>query len=367
MKRPDKKDLMLLDYIASLAPRNINRIARKMGIPPETVRKRLKSLSSHFPLKCHINIYHTNLGLKKAVVIANARSGYEDGLLEAMKANDFWIYVTRVFGDHEGCLGIYTIPKQNCKDFEEFITKITESNIAVDAKIYWSTCFHAVQSRSKWFDDSVRTYIFKWEDWINEVINEKVDLPFTLKDPEDFRVLADKTDILILKELEKDATVSFQRLGEILGISPQLISYHYRKHIIPNNLIEGFQVTFFHFDLNTSERVYFIFDFDNYTNMAKFANSLLDKPFAVILGKILGRNSLFGYLYFPRKEFRRFMDALSKLARVNFIKSYTHLIQDLGKTYRQTISYEYFNNGRWIYDHTKHLRKLEEVLSNFAG
>jgi len=92
--------------------------------------------------------------------------------------------------------------------------------------------------------------IAEWEEWIREVIDETVRFRSLWTTQTIFRVLADKTDILILEDLEKDATISFKKLGEILGIFTQLIWYHYRQHILRNNLIEQFKVSFPHFGIN---------------------------------------------------------------------------------------------------------------------
>ncbi len=37
------------------------------------------------------------------------------------------------------------------------------------------------------------------------------------------------------------------------------------------------------------------------------------------------------------------------------------MIQDLDKTVRQTISYEYFEKGSWIYEHDKHIQRLVDL------
>jgi DNA-binding Lrp family transcriptional regulator len=221
-----------------------------------------------------------------------------------------------------------------------------------------------VNARCNWFDEQSGYWKFEWESWIEEIKNENTKLPYTLIDPKDFPVLGDETDLLMLKELEKDATIKTARLAKILGISPQLARYHFRKHIIGKGLIENFEITALHFGRETSEFYFFIFDFGDYEKLAKFASSLLDKPFAKAVGKILGKNALYGYIYLPRSEFRNFLKALSKLVKTGFLESYRYVIQDFENSSRQTISYEYFKNGSWIYDHKKHMENLQNMVRN---
>jgi hypothetical protein len=150
-------------------------------------------------------------------------------------------------------------------------------------------------------------------------------------------------------------------LAQKIGISQQLAAYHYLRHIQEQNLIESFEIIHPYFDKTSSDYFVFLLEFDSSETFAKFASSLLDKPFARGLGKVLGANALIAHLYLPRTEFRRFVDHLSNLIRARMLKKYTYVIQDLGKASRQTISYEYFERKKWTYDHEKHLRNLEKA------
>lgn len=335
-------------------------------MPPETLRKRLKRLTSNFFLRFHANIYHTYLGLKKAVVLAEATPGYEDLLLESLKRNDFWIFVSRCYGMFEGCVGIFTIPKDHCVNFERFLDEIEKLSVARNIQFFWCTCFHAVHSRCNWYDRESQTWHFKWDDWIEEIPAEDTELPYTLVDPVGFPIKGDYIDVFISKELEKDATTSFTEIAEMLGVSPQLIGYHYHNHLIKRGLIESFEVNDFRFGTTSSNFLFFVFKFQSEEQLAKFASSLLDKPFVRILGKVLEKNALFAHIYLPKPEFRSFIDSLSILIRRDLLQSYSYVAQDLRKSSRQTISYEYFKRGTWIYDHEKHIHSLHDLVEQIA-
>lgn len=358
----DYTDLKILEGLDVYGPRNVTNVARKLGIPAETARKRLKGLQSQNFLKFHVNIYHTNLGLKKAVVLAEATPGYEDLLFNCLKTNDFWIGITRCYGKFEGCLGIYTIPLSHIEEFKRFVKELERLKLAKNIQVFWSTCFHSVPFTCNWFDEGSETWVFPWDKWLEEIPSQGTKLPYTLVDPEDFPTLGDEIDVFILKELEKDATISFTDLARILDTSPQLVRYHFREHLLKRGLIESFEVTFFHFGRATSDYFFFIFKFDSMEKLAKFALSLLDKPFAKGLGKILGDSALIAYLYLPKPEFRKFIDSLSKLIRNGLLRDYDYLIQDLREASRQTISYEYFKDGAWLYDHEKHIQNLRKLV-----
>jgi DNA-binding Lrp family transcriptional regulator len=364
----DSIDVKILEGLGTCGPRNLTKIARKLGLNTEMVRSRLEHLSSLFYLRTSANVYHTNLGLKKAVVFAEAAPGHEELLFNCLKVNSFHIYLTRCYGIFEGCFGIYTIPKDRCTEFEKFIGEIEKLGVAINVQVFWSTCFHTVNRTSNWFDHEAQIWVFPWDDWVKEILTEQTKLPYTLVDPRDFPMKADEIDLFILKELEKNATISLRDIAKMLGITPQRAQYHFKTHLIERGLIEDFQIFIFPFERTISDMFWFLVKFDSKDNMAKFARSLLDKPFVYVLGKVLGESALITQIYLPKLEFRRFIDALSTLSRNGFLQSYDYVIQDLRKDRwsRETIPFEDFKDGSWIYDHQKHVKNLRNLVKETA-
>ncbi len=364
-RKLDHTDINIIRALQTFGPRNMTRVARKLGIHSRTLRDRVKRLNSHFSLSIFAGPYHTNMGLKKAVVLAEAFPGREKLLLNCLKANDFWIYLGPCYGTFEGCVGVYTIAKDNCSQFEEFLHEIEKMGVSPKIEHFWSTCFHGVNFTDKWFDLSSNKWIFNWDEWIKEIPTEGTKLPYTLIDPDDFPQKADKLDVLIIKELEKDATITFTELAEKFGTSPQRIKYHFENHILKYGLLECFGVSLF---LRAGPDIIFLlFRFDTREKLSKFAVSLLDKPFVHIVGKLLAQNALIAFTRFlPPEEFRKLRQKLSKLIEIGFLQWYSYAIIDIKTAQTQTISYEYFdeNTRAWIYDHKRHLEKLQSLVSN---
>jgi DNA-binding Lrp family transcriptional regulator len=362
----DNLDVRILEGLAEYGPRNMAKVAKELGIPRGTVISRIKRMSSSFSLRLLTTIYHTNLGMKKAVVFAKATPGQEDALFNCLKVNKFYIYLSRCFGMFEGCVGIYVIPVEHTTEFEDFLTEVEKMGATRDIELFWSTCFHTVNRTRNWFDDKKEAWVLHWDKWLTEVSSSESELPYTLKDPENFTLRADETDLFIVKELEKDATVSLASIARKFETTLQNIRYHYEKHVVRHGLIETFQMAIPPFDWATSEMLFFVFKFGDSEKMGKFARSLLDKPFVIILGKILNENSLVSQVYLPRHEFRNFIDALSKLVRENFLENYEYVFQDLraGKWSRETVPFELFKNGGWIYEHSQHVKALYDLTSH---
>jgi len=369
LEQLDNLDVRILEGLAEHGPRNITKLAKELDIPRGTVISRIKRMSSSFYLRLVTTIYHTNLGMKKAVVFAKATPGQEDVLFNCLKVNKFYIYLSRCFGMFEGCIGVYVIPVEHTAEFEDFLEEVERRGVTQDIELFWSTCFHTVNRTRNWFDYDKRTWVFPWDEWLDEISSSGSELPYTLKDPESFVLKADETDLFIVKELEKDATVSLASIARKFNTTLQNVRYHYERHVVGHGLIETFQMAIMHFDKTTSDMLFFIFKFDDREKMGKFARSFLDKPFVLILGKILNENSLVSQVYLPRHELRDFIDALSKLVRANFLKDYEYVFQDLrpGKWSRETVPFELFKNGSWMYEHSQHVKALHDITSDIKS
>ncbi len=362
----DLCDVRIIEGLGKYGPRNTTEVAKRLKIPRGTVVSRIKRMSPLFNLRLHATVYHTNIGLKKTVVFAKATPGKEELLFNCMKMNDFYIYLSRCFGMYEGCIGIYVTPRDECSEFEQFIQEIRRLGVAEKTELFWSTCFHTVNPTTNWFDTTSEEWVFPWDKWVQEISTRTSHLPYTLVDPDDFPIKADATDLFILKEMEKDATINLTDIATKLGMTPQNVRHHYEMHVVKRGLLETFQIGILPFDRIVSDVLFFVFKFKTREKMAKFAQSLLDKPFVYIVGKILGENAIVSQVYLPRPEFRKFVESLSKLAREGYLESYDYVFQDVnpGKLLRQTIPYEHFRDGSWAYDHDKHIQNLRNMVKS---
>ena len=58
------------------------------------------------------------------------------------------------------------------------------------------------------------------------------------------------------------------------------------------------------------------------------------------------------------------MNSLSCLCKEGIIRSIFYVTLDPTSYRRQTISYEYFENGVWLYNHKDKIKKLKEIASS---
>ena len=358
----DEVDVKILEGLSLLGPRNVSLIAKHLGMPPTTVRYRIRQMLDDSILLLHLIPYHTNMGLKKAVIFVEAVLGYEDLLLDCLRVNDFWLYLCRIYGPFEGWGGIWTVPKKNVEDFNFFFKSLIDLGVAKSVEINWTTCHEGIPVKSRWFSIEENSWGFNWDEWIKEVETIEGKLPWTLEEPDDWLIKVDYEDLLIIKELEIDGRATLTEISKKLGIPVEKLKYHFREHVLKRGLVEGYQIEIFRFPSLSSELLFFKFEFDSYEKFVKFALALRDKPFPIHLGKVIGENALTSHIYLPKTEFRKFIKALSILIRKGLLKRYHYVIQDMNLQWRETIPYEHFENGDWDYDHKKHIEDLGKIL-----
>lgn len=358
----DRTDVKILEGLSLLGPRNLALLAKHLDIPTTTVRYRVKRMLDNSLLFLHLNPYHTNMGLKKAVVFIEAVQGYEKLLIDCMKANSFWIFLCRVFGPYEGCGSIWAIPKENDKDFESFLQSLYDSGVAKSYEVYWTTCHEGVPVNSRWFNIEKNRWAFNWDEWLKEVEAIEGELPWTLIEPDDWPINVDYEDLLIIKELEIDARQSLTGISKKLGIPLERLKYHFSEHVSKRDLIESYQVEIVRFPILFSDYLFFKFEFSSHEKFSKFALSLKDKPFPTFLGKVLRENTLLSHVYLPKLEFRRFIESLSSLIKRGILEKYSYVFQDPFTQWRETIPYEHFKDGRWHYDGEGHQEELRKII-----
>ena len=361
-------DVEMLRALWELGPRNLSRVARTLGINRRTLVSRIERMKSdpHFFLRIHTSVYHTNIGLRKAVVFLEANPGMEQFLYDCLLINKFWLYVCRSYGMGEGCTAVYAVPVENCSELEEFLHSLISLGVARTFDVYWSTCFQGGRMTRDGFDDNLKKWVFSWDDWVVEVQKQGTDLPYTLVEAKSYFNYADEIDIRMLEKLEEDATRSLTEIARSLGISRQLARFHYKEHLVGKNLVEGYEVFVMRYGSAPSIMVYFTITFHSHETFAKFTRSLLNKFFVLTMGKNLQEHRLIVEVFLPPEEFRKFVEVLSKMVRLKLVKEYKYAIQDLGIRCRQTVSPPLFIGKSWVYDHKVQMTTLQQKISDFS-
>jgi len=361
LKMLDATNAEILEGLGKHGPRNILALAKSIGLPPTTVAFRVKKLMQEGLLEVRTNLDYSKLGLMKAVLIAESGPGRKKKLQKVITNLGYWTYLVRCYGKYDGYYAIFAFPAEYRKELEEYLDTAAQLKRLSRYIFYWTTNFTEVAPNFDWFDFRSKSWNLQWKRWIEEIQNASEKLPRELIDAESYSIRVDETDVLILKELEKDGTAKFTKLAEVANMTPQGVRYRYNRHIVGRGLLTDYEVATLPYPLTTSEMCSFIIDFENEEKLSKFVNSLQNKPFIFSYAKVIGQNSIAVHTYTPKTEFSKLIDSMNRLTEKRLTRSFLYVTLDVASFKRQTISYEFFKENKWTYPHEEKLEILREV------
>lgn len=357
----DETNAKILEELAKHGPRNISNVAKATNLPDTTVRFRLKRMIENDLLLVTINPNLPRLGLAKAFLIADAMLGRHDALLEAIRNAHYWTYTIRCYGKMDGYCAYFAFPAEHKKELQNYFKEVRATGIISRYKFFWITNSYYVPLNFSSYNFKEKRWKFQWLKWVNDILNAPAELSDVLKETESYQIMADKADLVIIKELEKDATIELKKLAKILKVAPQSVGNRYRKHVKDRNLISNYNVDIFPFPLAVSNLYNFVMDFKDEKAISKFVNASNQKPFILSYAKDIHKNSLITNIHILKKEFPDLIKSLNRLYSEGLIRHFSYVTLDPTAYTRQTIAYKYFENGKWTYNFEERIRKLKEI------
>jgi len=198
-----------------------SKISRETGVPIPTVRyiltKRLPKLgfSSWAAINCG------KIGLQRYLVTLSSRltPEYLSGLLRMFGEFMYLTYYTYLMKDRK-FLTIFTLPPKYVNDLMELLENLKSMGIINDYTMEKLLYRRILPFRVDCFD-------FKRGVWRQDWFNREYRLPEIYEELEP-TMNFDKTDILILKELQKNIFIKYVELSKKLGVSRQTVKRHYQ-------------------------------------------------------------------------------------------------------------------------------------------
>jgi serine protease inhibitor len=145
-------------------------------------------------------------------------------------------------------------------------------------------------------------------------------------------------------------------------MTPEAVRYRFQDHIIKRRLISDYEISILPYPHQSSEMSSFVIEFKDKNALAKFANSLSNKPFILNYTKVIGQSKLIVHFYIPKIEFSNLVDSINSLIEMRIVERFFHVALDISSYKRQTVSYEFFEKNKWTYNHESIIRDLK-VLS----
>jgi hypothetical protein len=236
-RRKLNSELVLMAHqLVEVGP-NINEIARRTGQFKETVRYRYHRFFLDKGIKVQAVQSYSKLGFKRLVLIAklapaceaNAKSIFDAlsdlcylrGYTRVMLGGEYVIHVAVPSELVEGCAAVYTA--------------LQEAGLFSELEILEFEEIRNPPMKPESFDFIRGTWSFDW----NTALTKGMKLPLSGKPKVE---KYDKVDLLIMKELDIDASRRMVKMAENLKMNLNALEFHYREHVKARGLIKGYRL-----------------------------------------------------------------------------------------------------------------------------
>jgi DNA-binding Lrp family transcriptional regulator len=224
--------------IGVVGPRNVAEIARLTGGHQETIRYDVKTRLTRLGFRYHAEVDWDKLGLAQhwATLRFSPRyAGSEVKIFEALNRSCYLTYYTKVLPQGQ-YLAIFSLPTGQTSGCKGFLERLCEREILTEFTLDEVVFTRHAPMNPKFFNFRSG----KWEvDW-NRVKREPV-RPLPLEEKKGVSI-ADHYDLLLVKELQKDARQQVTGITRKLGLNSKNMEYHYRVHVLGHRLIRSFIV-----------------------------------------------------------------------------------------------------------------------------
>ena len=200
------------------------KISKETGVPTATVRYILTKRFPKLGLSVKALINRGLLGLQRYLVMIKPALSpkFTSGLLSTLGEFMYLTYYTYLTRQRR-FMTIFTLPPKYFDSFVEFLNRLKSAKIIADFEVDKLFYVRGLPFRVDCFDFKEGVWRQDWKErgsWIPEVYEN----PTT-------ELKLDKIDLLILKELRKDAFIKYIDLAKILKLTRQTIKRHYERAV----------------------------------------------------------------------------------------------------------------------------------------
>jgi DNA-binding Lrp family transcriptional regulator len=364
LKDLDSMNIKIFSAMWKLGPRNLLEVSRHTGIPFTSVYHRIERLESKVdgPL-AHIIPKVSKLGMMRVVVLVTARLGCEDAVTHALKLPNLWASVNSCEGTftHDS---VHYVPVQYISEFRNYVHKLAETGLIKRFRILVTGDYIPNFPDFSYYDAAHHEWRFTWDQWFTEIADGTSTV--SIDDPSSYEIVTDKKDILIIKELEKDARKSFSELAPVAGISLHGVKYHFDKRLAPAGILKGYQFNVVPFPKEVSAFHEMMLEFNSKLDLDKFYSVVPRMFFIIGISKIPKRNAILIRTYILNSQLPKLYALFSQLAKAGMLQSYSVIRKDLRSRVSQSVSYELFDENKgWTCDFDKCLMDLDKLSANY--
>jgi DNA-binding Lrp family transcriptional regulator len=360
-KQLDQTNIKILSNMWKFGPRNLLEISRRTGIPFTSVYHRVGKLEAKSGGVVRVIPQIAKLGMRRLVVLVNARAGEEERVQSALKIPNFWWSINPCespFTFHS----VHAVPAKYLTEFSTYIKELHDIGLINEFRMIRTGEQFPNFPDFQYYDPKTNCWTLPWGSWLKELGQIH---PRRIRDPTGYATLADKRDLLIVKELEKNARKSFAELAPVLGVSLQAVRYRYEKRLVPRLIVNNLDFDVYPYPVEMSAYHEIMLEFPGKDAMDKFF-SLVSQLFFVLAGsEVLGRTALMVRTFILESQLLNMFKFFSEMANNRMLDSYSPVRLRLQGREMQTISYELFDDEiGWSFDLKRRMSELHELAKH---
>jgi hypothetical protein len=354
----------LVDLLTKLGP-DIPEIARRLGQFKESVRYRFKQklLSKGFAVQAAVD--HEKLGLRRVVSIVKFGDQYEayaESILTAMSELCYLVSFEMTLPEGQFLLN-FSVPEEFLPEFSQFMEALRAKGLFTSVECHFFDAFRNTPMRAEFYDFNRGVWDF---DWSSASLTPEA-ISYTPVKPARF----DYLDLLVLKELQIDATMSLVEVASRLGLNYKKLAWHYSAHVQREGLIEGYTVNWMgtRYEYRTEKALHRKHKYIRINMLAQCRSdaerlSLMSKsnrlPF--LWAEAFGKD-YYAEFAFPVEFVNEAMQYLRAMLR-GFDDRARYFVMDQTNALAFTISYKLFDREarRWRFDREELLRRFDNLI-----
>ncbi len=345
----DDENVEIIGAMKKFGPRNLQSIARKSGVPYPTVYTRVNKLGTQGLLDTWTYPNLAKIGLARSMVLLTPSPGREVIASEALKIPGYWLWIARCTGECNGYYSQHAVPVENRQDFVQYLDQIVSSGLATSYRIFWLGDYHSHIPNFEYYDFKKRAWRFDWPAWLSLFMKGK-SVQNGSEEKESSKDDFDKNDLLILKELMKDARKKLSELSQLIGMTLPAAKYRF-DNLARRGFLQDYVIQVLPYPPEISDLYEVRLDFGEHKAMIAKENFFKRLPFVLNYSRIKGTNSITLRVYLPRTEVNNLLTMLSALVR--------------GAIQSQTFHYKAFDDkSGWRYDNHEYLAALRKLASS---
>jgi DNA-binding Lrp family transcriptional regulator len=239
VRRPSRDaDAAIIEAVQRVGPRNVALLSRMTGLHAETIRYKLKSSYRRSGLRIHAGVDYERLGLRLVWCNLTFESPYSQsavGLLHKMGEVGHLVYYGRVIPKGHFAV-LLALPEGGMNEYEALFGRMKERGMLKHYSTAGSPRSFHYSMNPKYFNFQSMSWEVDWE----TVARDKPRAPSG--STKDAPTAVDLYDLLIIKELQKDAQQHLVSVAKKLQVNSKTLMYHYDNHVRSWGLIRDYEV-----------------------------------------------------------------------------------------------------------------------------